>query len=46
MAVGPALVALGHVALTVEKFAKLWLIVMDKPVGDQSIRFFWCFHVD
>jgi hypothetical protein len=29
MAVGPALVAMGHVALTVEKFAKFLLVVMD-----------------
>ncbi len=46
MAVGPAVVALGHVALTVEDFAISWLMVVYKPFRYQNIGFFWCSHVD
>jgi hypothetical protein len=46
MAVGPALVTLGHVALTVKEFHIFWMMVMDKPVRDESIRFFRCSHVN
>ncbi len=46
MAVGPALVALGHVALTVKEFAIFWLMVMNKPIRDKGVCFFWGSHVD
>ncbi len=32
MAVGPALLALGHVALTMKQFTIFWLVVMRKPI--------------
>jgi hypothetical protein len=46
MAVGPALVALGHDALTMEDFAILGLMVVYEPFKYQSVGFFWCSHID
>ncbi len=46
MAVGSALVALGHVTLTMKQFTIFWLVVMKKPIGDQSVCFFWSSHIN
>ncbi len=46
MAVGPALIALGHVALTMENFAKFWLMVVHRAFRYQCIGRFWCSHID
>ncbi len=46
MAVGPALVALGHDALTMEDFVIFGLMVLYEPFKNQSVGFFWCSHID
>ncbi len=46
MAIGPALVAMGHIALIVKEFDIFWLMVVKKPMRDQSVSFFWCSHVN
>jgi hypothetical protein len=46
MAIGLALVALGHDVLTMENFAILRLMVVYEPFEYQSIGYFWCSHVD
>ncbi len=46
MAIGPALVALGHHALTIEHFTILWLMVVNQPFRNQRVGFFWCSHID
>jgi hypothetical protein len=46
MAVGPALIALGHVALTIKDSANFWLMVVHKAFRYQCIGLFWCSHID
>jgi hypothetical protein len=41
MAIGPALIALGHDALTMENFAILGPIVVYEAFKNQSVGFFW-----
>ncbi len=45
MAVGPALMALGHDALTMYDLAVLELMVVYEPFKYQSVSFFWCSHI-
>ncbi len=45
MDVDPALVALGHEALTMEDFAIFELMVKYEPIKNQSFCFFWCSYV-
>jgi hypothetical protein len=46
VAIGLALVALGHGALTVKKFAVSWLVVMYKPIRNQGVCFFGCSQIN
>ncbi len=46
MAIGPALLALGHDALSLENFAIFWLIVVHKTFRYQCVGFIWCSHID
>ncbi len=46
IAIGPALVALGHDALTMEDLAILGLMVVYEPSEYPSVGFFWCCHVN
>jgi hypothetical protein len=46
MAVSPPLVALGDVALTMEDFTSLGLMVLYETFTYQSVGFFWCSHND
>ncbi len=46
MAVGPALVALGHDLLTLKNFAILGLVVVYELFEYRSIGLFWSSHVN
>ncbi len=45
MAIGPALVALGHSTLTEKHLAVFSLVVVYMPVSNQGACFFTCFHI-
>jgi hypothetical protein len=46
MAITVALEALGHNALTMEKFAVFELMVVEEALLNKSICLFWCPNVD